>query len=310
MKSRYAVFLLVLSFQTYAGKYTIDWKYISQHASYDVKTLIDKEDDYQKITYQFSSDFSFTTLMTGNVNPNIDSNVMENSGPTTLTASEGSFSHWVTFQHGTTVLKTVNLLAHMAGTLNGSHESILGNTPVIIPFLPAFMFPGNAEYHRKITGVSTRLLRQNLVHAQVTVQYPSGSNDYNIYLFQDGKYYVVVSHKAFNPNQIAQLVAIHTTATEGSTTTSVANLVTTGMHNTAYQLAVVEADDFQGLTDVAPPLPALLVGETPSESVLPAIEAPPMSTLPTVAQQTEDSNNCTPVVMAAYSSYLSYMATH
>lgn len=257
------VFLSLLSLQAYAVTYTIHWKYFSIHTSYDVKTLIDKEDGYQKITHLLPNHFSFSTLVSGKLNKQENSFFMEHARSVVLTPVEGSSSHQVNVQQGRTSLQMVHLLAHMAEYLNDQSLPPLATTLVTFPFLPVAMFPGSLEYHKKITSVTMGLTGQNLVYATVNVQYPMADNDYNIYLlFQDGNYYVLVSHQALNLDQITQVVALQVSATESGVTIHQQSLIEIGLADIAFQFAVIEGDVFQALTGITPPLPELPTAET------------------------------------------------
>ena len=269
MKIRYAVFLFFLSLQTYAIDYTVHWKYQSPHVSYDVKTIISREGETQLITHKFPPGFSYSILKKGYNIPNNDMSFLYSAGTTFLTATGGDFSHQVIYQHATTNLEPVNLLAYMAQILNGQQLQLSESSMVAIPYLPVGLFPGSASYHGNITKVRINVYSRGVVHARVALKFTNWSTYYNVYLyFKDGKYYVVVTHQTFDAEQVELLANLHLSATDQPVTLNTATYEAIGLHEPVYQFAIISSEVFQGLTDVTAPLlahslPEMLQSSTP-----------------------------------------------
>lgn len=267
MKIRSILLLALISFQVHGVELTISWVYCSKHVTYEVNTKVEKEGNKQQITHKFPKRFSFSRLATGRQSTKGDSNFIGWSGSLTTITNHGvtlpGMLGMSTYEQGSTNLQTINLLGYMAEVLNGHNDQIEANTLVSLPYLPAGVFPGNAEHHNQIINVRMDKPTENLVHMTVTVHYPSGDNDYNIYLqYNDGVYHLMVAHQAFDPTQVTQITALHITAGESSTTISASSYTEIGLEDVSYQYAQIPAAVFQQLAMPTDASNSALLGDT------------------------------------------------
>ena len=149
MKANSALFLftMIVSLDLFGASYQINWSLQGNHGETSITTDVNCNQGALIINHHFISNFSFSSLMDGEANINIDSYFWDLVNSPTHLSITGS--NQVTIQYDENFATTQNLFALMHSQIespNSIDQSSINGFPVSAGLVPIPFLPASSEY--------------------------------------------------------------------------------------------------------------------------------------------------------------------